>query len=89
MDFSLSEEQSSLRDTIIRFAQGELNDQMQERDRQAQFSRELWSKCAAMGLLGLPVPEVYGGSGVDALTTAVALEALGCGCLYMRQILYI
>ena len=80
MNFSLSEEQKILRDSIIRFAQGELNDDIQERDRQHQFSRELWSKCAAIGLQGLPVPEEYGGSGVDPLSTAVSLEALGFGC---------
>jgi alkylation response protein AidB-like acyl-CoA dehydrogenase len=33
-----------------------------------------------MGLTGLPVPEIYGGPGLDALSTAVALEALGHGC---------
>ena len=33
-----------------------------------------------MGLAGLPVPEEYGGVGVDPMTTAIALEALGYGC---------
>src|SRR5688572_25416367 len=45
-----------------------------------QFSRELWMRCSKMGLLGLPVPSEYGGAGLDALSTAVALEALGYGC---------
>ena len=80
MDFSLTEEQNILRDSIVRFAQGELNDNIQERDRQHEFSRELWEKCAGMGIQGLPVPEAYGGSGMDPVTTAVGLEALGYGC---------
>jgi len=80
MDFSFSAEQRILRDSIIQFAQKELNEDIQERDRQHQFSRPLWEKCAAMGLQGLPVPSDYGGSGFDALTTAIALEALGYGC---------
>ncbi|MEH6593013.1 MAG: acyl-CoA dehydrogenase family protein [Halioglobus sp.] len=80
MNFTLSEEQTILRDAIIKFAQGELNDDIQDRDRQHKFSRDLWEKCAAMGLQGLPVPAEYGGSGVDPLTAAIALEALGYGC---------
>ena len=80
MDFSLSEEQAGLRDSIVRFAREELNAGAAERDREQAFSRELWKKCGAMGLQGLPVPEEYGGSGLDPLTCAIALEALGYGC---------
>jgi alkylation response protein AidB-like acyl-CoA dehydrogenase len=80
MDFALSEEQKLLRDNIVRFAQRELNDDVAERDREGTFSREAWQKCARMGIQGLPVPESYGGSGVDALTCAIGLEALGYGC---------
>jgi hypothetical protein len=80
MDFSLSEEQRILRDSIIRFAQAELNEDVQLRDQHHQFDRQLWQKCASMGLPGLPVDSNYGGSAVDPITTAVALEALGYGC---------
>jgi alkylation response protein AidB-like acyl-CoA dehydrogenase len=80
MDFSLNDEQRMLRETIIRFASNELNDGVQERDRNQTFSRTLWQKCGEMRLQGLPVPEEYGGSGLDPLSTAIALEALGYGC---------
>lgn len=80
MDFSFSEEQAALRDSIVKFARGQLNEGVIERDRAGTFSRELWRKCGAMGLLGLPVPEAYGGSDADPLTCAIALEALGFGC---------
>jgi alkylation response protein AidB-like acyl-CoA dehydrogenase len=80
MDFGLSEEQRLLRDSVIRFAHGALNERLAERDREQAFSRELWKACAALGLQGLPVPAEYGGTGADALTCAVALEALGYGC---------
>lgn len=80
MDFSWNEEQAALRKEIIRFAQKELNDNLVERDRNEQFSREHWNKCAQMGIQGLPVPVEYGGSGADTLTTVCALEALGYGC---------
>ncbi len=80
MDFSVTDEQEITRRTVIEFARRELNDGVRERDRQQQFSRELWMKCAEIGLLGLPAPEEYGGSGYDPLSTAMALEALGNGC---------
>ena len=80
MDFSPTPEQRSLREEIVRFARKELNEGLIERDREQVFSRELWLKCGELGLQGLPVPEEYGGAGVDALTTAMALEALGYGC---------
>jgi alkylation response protein AidB-like acyl-CoA dehydrogenase len=80
MDFSLSEEQLILRKEIIRFAQAELNQGVQERDREQIFPRDLWRKCGEMRLPGLVVPEEYGGAELDPLSTALALEALGYGC---------
>jgi hypothetical protein len=80
MDFTLSKEQLALRDNIVRFAREVLNKDVTERDRAQEFSRELWKKCGEIGIQGLPVPEEYGGSGLDPLSCAVALEALGYGC---------
>jgi alkylation response protein AidB-like acyl-CoA dehydrogenase len=80
MDFSLSEEQVILRENIVRFSREVLNKDVIERDRDQTFSRELWRRCAEIGIQGLPVPEQYGGSGCDALSCAIALEALGYGC---------
>jgi alkylation response protein AidB-like acyl-CoA dehydrogenase len=76
----MTSEQKTLRDEIVRFAQKELNDNLIGRDRGQTFDRDLWQKCGAMGLPGLPVPEEYGGAAADGLTTAIALEALGYGC---------
>jgi alkylation response protein AidB-like acyl-CoA dehydrogenase len=81
MDFSLTDEQSALRNNVIRFARETLNDGAIERDRDHLFSRDLWRKCGDLGLCGLPVPEEYGGSGLDPLSTALTLEALGYGCV--------
>ena len=80
MDFSLTDDQRLLADEIRRFARQELSPGARDRDRQGTFSRELWSRCAEFGLPGLPVPEEYGGAGLDPLSSAVALEALGYGC---------
>jgi alkylation response protein AidB-like acyl-CoA dehydrogenase len=80
LDFELSDEQRLLRDEIVRFAHGQLSPGARERDQKGTFSRELWVQCADMGLTGLPVPSEYGGAGLDPVSTAVALEALGYGC---------
>jgi alkylation response protein AidB-like acyl-CoA dehydrogenase len=80
MDFAYSDEQKLLRENTIRFARSVLNDHVIERDREQVFSRELWRECARIGIQGLPVPEEYGGTALDALSCAVVLEALGYGC---------
>ncbi len=80
MDFSWTKEQLEYRAQVIRFAQKELNDDLVERDRESRFSREAWNKCAAFGIHGLPIPEAFGGSGADIITTMIAMEALGYGC---------
>jgi alkylation response protein AidB-like acyl-CoA dehydrogenase len=80
MDLSWSDEQVELRDSIVRFAQKELNQEMVARDAEARFPRDLWVKCAEVGLHGLPIAEEYGGQGADPLTTIFALEAFGYGC---------
>ncbi len=80
MEFSLSQEQLELQHAVIRFAGRELIDDVIQRDARGEFSRSLWEKCAGFGIQGLPIPEQYGGNGFDALTTIVALEALGYAC---------
>ncbi|MEP6495235.1 MAG: acyl-CoA dehydrogenase family protein [bacterium] len=80
MDFSWSAEQIELRDATLAFAKSSLGDDLIGRDRDAQFSRELWRLCAEFGIQGLPFATEYGGSGFDAVTTVMAMEALGAGC---------
>lgn len=80
MDFSWSEEQLALKNNIMRFSREELNHDIINRDKKMEFSWSGWEKCAALGILGLPVPEEYGGSGLDILTIILAMETLGYGC---------
>src|ERR1039458_10826223 len=73
----LEDEERSLRRSVVEFAQRQLNDNLDQRDHDASFSRESWLKCARIDLLGLPVPPQYGGVGAGAKTIAAALEGLG------------
>jgi alkylation response protein AidB-like acyl-CoA dehydrogenase len=80
MEFDLNPEQKSLQNAAIEFARNELNEGMIERDAERTFSRDGWRKCAQFGVLGLPIPEEYGGSGADPITTIAVMEGLGYGC---------
>ena len=80
MDFSWSDDQLKLKESAIKFAKKELNDQLIQRDRNGVFSRELWEKCAEFGVQGMPFPEQYGGVNADILTTMLVMEGLGYGC---------
>ena len=79
MDFTLTDPQLELRRTIVELGKT-LGGGMIQRDHEAMFSRELWRKCAALGICGLPFPEAYGGAGQDLLTTAISVEALAYSC---------
>jgi alkylation response protein AidB-like acyl-CoA dehydrogenase len=80
MDFSWTDEQLKFKKAVVEFAQKELNQGLIDRDRQGELARENWKKCAQIGILGLAMPEEYGGSGTDILTTMLVMEGLGYGC---------
>jgi alkylation response protein AidB-like acyl-CoA dehydrogenase len=80
MDFSWTEEQLRFKKAVIEFAQKELNNGLIDRDRQGELAPENWKKCAQMGILGLAIPEEYGGSETDIMTTMLVMEGLGYGC---------
>jgi alkylation response protein AidB-like acyl-CoA dehydrogenase len=80
MDFSWTEEQLALKNAVSEFARRELNGQTVESDRDGEFSRPKWEKCAHFGIQGMPIPEEYGGGGADILTTMLVMEGLGYGC---------
>jgi alkylation response protein AidB-like acyl-CoA dehydrogenase len=80
VDFSWTDEQIALRESVIGFAQRELGSDVAAGDQSHTFPHEAWKRCAAQGIQGLPIPEEYGGSGADTLSVIVALEALGYGC---------
>jgi hypothetical protein len=80
MDFDLTPEQEQLKQAVVEFARRELGGDLVADDRASRPSRERWDAAARFGLHGLPIPEGFGGSGRDLLTTALAMEGLGYGC---------
>jgi alkylation response protein AidB-like acyl-CoA dehydrogenase len=83
MDFDLTKEQEQLADTVQRFVAREYGFEARKAIRKSAdgFSREVWAKLAELGLLGLLVPEEYGGLGFGAIETLLAMNGIGRGLL--------
>jgi len=75
MDFTITKAQKELKREVIHFACEELKNL-----NDSEFDKSYWIKCAEFGLLGMSIPETYNGLGLDYLTTAIMLEALGYSC---------
>jgi short-chain 2-methylacyl-CoA dehydrogenase len=76
MDFSLTDEQRLIRDTVRDFARNEVAPVAEELDRTKAFPYELVKKLGELGLMGIPFSEEYGGGGADTLSYAMAVEEL-------------
>lgn len=75
----LSQEQQMIRDSVRAFAAERLAPNAAQWDRECTFPREQLKEMAAMGLLGVTVPEQWGGAGMDYVSLAVALEEIAAG----------
>ncbi len=71
-----SETHQILRESVRKFAEGEIAPIARDLDRKEQFSEELTRKMGTLGLFGIIVPESYGGHGMDYLAYAVACEEI-------------
>src|ERR1700733_2677833 len=76
MDFELSEHHRHLRQSVREFARAEIAPHAQRWDKEEPFPTELVPKLAAMGLLGIRLPEEYGGSGMDTTSYAICVEEI-------------
>ncbi|MBW1612463.1 MAG: acyl-CoA dehydrogenase family protein [Deltaproteobacteria bacterium] len=76
MNFILSEEQKMLRETLRRFAEKEIKPLVEEYNEKEEYPDVVFKRCAEMGLLGILMPEKYGGSGPDALGACLFMEEL-------------
>src|SRR5918912_26445 len=77
MDFDLSPEQEQIRKLSREFADKEIAPGARERDREERFPSDVLAKMAPLGLLGGPVPEKYGGMGIDYISHALITEEVG------------
>jgi alkylation response protein AidB-like acyl-CoA dehydrogenase len=77
--YEYAEDQRLIHETIRAFAARELRPHAREWDEQARFPMPLVPKLAELGLLGMTIPQAYGGSGLDPVSTAVAIEAVAWG----------
>lgn len=80
MDFTWTDDQERRYQECVAFAQEHLDVDLAERDRRGEFRMELWNKSADFGVLGWCMPEEYGGSGLDVVTSIRLLEGIGYGC---------
>lgn len=79
-DETLSDEQKAIREMARRFAQEQIAPIARETDETSTFPAQIFEKMGQLGLLGLPVPEEYGGVGADTLSYALAVEELAAAC---------
>ncbi len=76
IDFTLTDENELVRDAARSFAEREIVPHIRDWDRAGAFPRELFGRMAELGFLGAPIPERYGGSGMDYISFALLCEEL-------------
>ena len=76
----LTTDQEDLRKLVAAFAQKEIAPKAAYYDRTEEFPRENLNKMAELGLLGLPIPEQYGGAAVDTVSYVAAIEEISKAC---------
>jgi alkylation response protein AidB-like acyl-CoA dehydrogenase len=80
MNFDLTKEQKIWKKTVHDFVAKEVQPKAAQVDLTSEFNWMAARKMGPLGLLGLNIPEEYGGAGVDAVSAAIALEEIGWGC---------
>src|SRR6202022_4355978 len=87
MDLSLSPEQQEIRKLVRDFAEREVKPRAEAIDHNSEFPRDLVDKAAKLGLLGILVPDAYGGAGLDHLSFAIFVEEVARFCASTAVIL--
>ncbi|WP_456282773.1 acyl-CoA dehydrogenase family protein [Bacillus sp. JZ34] len=80
MNFELTREQQMVRELARDFAKQEIAPHAEHVDRTGEFPVETFKKMGELGLLGIPFPECYGGSGGDTISYALSVEEIGKAC---------
>ena len=86
MNFELTDEQLQMQDTARRFAREKLQPQYQEGDRTASLNRDLVREMGALGLIGVELPEQFGGLGTDSVTAGVIIGEIAYGDFPMSYV---
>lgn len=80
MDFELTEQQELLRKMVVEFVKKECpREYAREIDEKEEFPHQIWPKLAKVGLLGVAIPEEYGGSGGDIIDMTLVIKELSKG----------
>jgi glutaryl-CoA dehydrogenase (non-decarboxylating) len=86
INLSLTDEQRLVRDAARSFVQTEIAPYIREWDANAEVHRELFTKMGEQGFLGAPIPEAYGGAGMDYISFAILCEELERGDTAFRVV---
>jgi len=76
LNFDLDQEHELVRSTVREFAEDRVAPVAEELDRESRFPYDLVGEMAELGLMGMTIPEEYGGGGADTLAYAIAVEEL-------------
>lgn len=80
MDFELTKEQKMIQSVVREFADQVIRPRAIEIDKEAKFPLDNFQKMGELGLMGIPFPEKYGGSGGDTISYAICVEEIGNAC---------
>ena len=80
MNFELTEQQKLFQKTIREFCNKEIKPIAEKIDKEEYFPKDLYKKMGQMGLLGMTVPQKYGGAGIDRVSYMIALEEISRAC---------
>src|SRR5207247_2358445 len=84
MDFRLTDEQKLIQETARKFVDAELVPHVRQWEEKGEIPRSFYAKMADLGFLGAPVPEKYGGAGMDYVAFMLLVEELSRGSSSVR-----
>lgn len=87
IDFELTEDHKAIRQTVREFAQTEVAPRIKELDEKQMFDRSILDKMAELNILGVCIPEEYGGAGFDYISLGLVCEELEAVDTFMRVVM--